>query len=372
MRKALLGVAAAVLLASAGLATACRRGETGYLAPRFTPDGAAVVMIVREARATVTGLGYETFTPPARSHVSRDRFSLVRVRLSDRAVERLVDLPPSPLEGRRLEVYRPRVYGSASAHLRWEQPGQLAYEVGVSIPRQPSSDQYRVRRRWDGASRSEVVAPDAWQPGATGMGGSEPSQLHGPHEVVAVSAGGAMPCAVVIVTEGRDRADPVIESDACRTAHPEGYPVAALASLLRRADIERAALLRDTNERLVAQARAAGLGEGDAALEAIAGMRRLGLYPKPAVLIAARADAADQAAPRVAISAEEFRVGLFADLREALDRPGEEVEKSMGDYVVHRDFDTSRQLNALLEGRGDVTFYVDADGALWRVHLDRP
>ena len=372
MRKALLGAAVVVLVASAGVATACRRGDTGYFAPRFTPDGSAVVLIVREARATVTGLGYETFTPPARSRVSRDRFSVVRVRLADRAVERLVELPPSPLEGRRIEVYRPRLYGSAHAHLRWEQTGQLAYEVGVSIPRQPSSDHYRVSRLWDGASRPEVVAAGAWQPGATGMSGAEPSQLHGPHEVVAVGAGGAMPCAVVIVTQGRDRADPVVESDACRKAHPDGYPVMALADLLRRADIERSALLRTTHERLVAEARAAGLGEGDAALEAIEGMRRLGLYPKPAVLVAARVEAADEAAPRVSISAEEFRVGLFADLREALDRPGEEVEKSMGEYVVHRDFDTSRRLNALLEERGDLTFFVEADGALWRVHLDRP
>jgi hypothetical protein len=372
MRKALLAAALAVLLASAGVAAACRQHDTGYFAPRFTADGSAVVMIVREARAMVTGLGYETFTPPARSRVSRDRFSLVRVRLADRKAEVLATFPPSPVEGRWIETYRPRIYGSATAHLRWAEPGALEYEIGVSIPKQPSSETYVLERRWDAGTRA-WIGGDTWRPGSTGMGGSDPSQLHGDREVVAVAAGGgAMACAVVIVTEGQARGEPVVESASCRKAHPDGYQADALTDLLRRDDIERAALLRSTHDRLVAEARARGRSEGDAAMDAIGGMRRLGLYPRPPMLVATRVEAADPSAPLFAISDEEFRVGLFADLREALDRPGEEVEKSSGAYIVHRDFDTSRQLNAFLTGQGDVTFFVDADGAVWRVHLDRP
>ena len=370
MRRALFAAAVAALVLAAGAVTACREREVGYFSPQFTPDGAAIVVIVREASATVLGPGIETFTPPARSQVSHDRFSLVRIRLSDRATETLAEFRPAPTEGRWFEVYRPRVFGSARAHLRWAAPATLEYEIGISIPRQPTSETWVLKRRWTPGSSARVK--DEWRPGSAVMGGIEPSQVHGAREVVAVAAGGAMACAVVVVNEGKPRADPLIESPSCRKRYPDGYAVAAIADSLRRADIERVALLKSTHERLVAEGRAGGLGEGDAALEAIRGMQRLGFYPKPPMLVARKVDTADPSIPVFAISDIEFQVGLFPDLRSALDHPGEDVEKSGGQYIIHRDFDTSRQLNAHLQGRGDVSFQLRADGALWLVRLDRP
>ncbi len=49
--------------------------------------------------------------------------------------------------------------------------------------------------------------------------------------------------------------------------------------------------------------------------------------------------------------------------------PGEEVEKA-GAYIIHRDFDTSRQINQYLADRQDTEFFVQADGALWRIVVD--
>ena len=139
---------------------------------------------------------------------------------------------------------------------------------------------------------------------------------------------------------------------------------------MRRAEIERVEHLRLTHERLVAEARARGLSEGDAALEAIDGMQRLGLYPKPSTLVVSPVERSQVGTPLVAISAEEFRVGLFSDIRKALDRPGEEVSKDTSPYIVHRDFDTSRQINAFLDGRTDTVFFLEADGRFWRVAVD--
>jgi hypothetical protein len=71
----------------------------------------------------------------------------------------------------------------------------------------------------------------------------------------------------------------------------------------------------------VAAARAKGLSEVDAALEAIRGMQRLGLYPKPSTMVATRALQVPAGAAVFTISDQEFRVGLFTDIRAAIDRP---------------------------------------------------
>jgi hypothetical protein len=368
VRKVLIAMLVLALVGTAGLIAAVRRSADGYFSPQFTPDGAAVVVVVRQARALVLGFGYETFTPPAHVLVTRDRFSVVRVALVDGRVETLTGFPASPVEGTWIQTYRPSLYGSAHGHLRWAAPEALEYEIGVTVPRQPTSDTYVTRRRWDGIKASWIESAP-WERGYTGMGGDEASQLNGDREVVAVRAGGAMPCAVVIVTKGQANARAVLEAAECREAHPDGYDVTALADVLRRSEIERLAHLERTHRDLVASARARGLSEGDAALEAIRGMQRLGLYPKPSTIVATRALQAPAGAAVFAISDEEFRVGLFTDIREALDRPGEEVEKA-GEYVIHRDFDTSRQINEHLADRQDREFYLQADGALWRLVVD--
>jgi hypothetical protein len=369
MRKWLLVPVGLALAGTAALVPACYKRDRGYFAPRFTPDGRAVVAVVRDSRAVVTGLGYEMFTPPARVYVARDRFSIVRIGLDDRRIDVLRTFPASPTEGTWIQTYRPRYYGQGSGHLRWTPDGELEHEIGVTVAKVPLSETFLVRRRWNNLTRTwDESAP--WAQGTTAMGGDEPSQLHGNREVAAVRAGGAMPCAIVVVTKGQPMASPLAESSECRAAHPDGYPVAGLIDVLRRAEIERVEHLRLTHERLVAEARARGLSEGDAALDAIDGMQRLGLYPKPSTLVVSPVERSQVGTPLVAISAEEFRVGLFSDIRKALDRPGEEVGKDTSPYIVHREFDTSRQINAFLDGRTDTVFFLEADASFWRVAVD--
>jgi len=370
MRKLVLAAAALGLVGTVALAASCRIAEVGYYSPQFSSDGRTVVVAVRDARAFVAGFGFESLTPPAHSYITHDRFSIVRLNVADRQAEVLARLPASPLEGAWIDTYRPRVHGSAAAHLRWAAGDSLEYEIAVTRPRQPTSDTYVIRNRWDAAA-SRWADSNGWERGSAGMGGTERSQLHGRREVVAVGGAGATACAVVIVTEGQSAAEVLAETPACRKAHPDGYHVSALQELLRRADLERIATLEATHARLVAEARARGLSEGDAMLEAIRGMQRLGLYPKPPTVTATRVPAAEASAPVFAISEEEFRVGLFQDLRDAIDHPGEEVEKA-GSYAIHRDFDTSRRLNSFLADQRDATFFVETGGAVWRMEVRRP
>jgi len=99
-------------------------------------------------------------------------------------------------------------------------------------------------------------------------------------------------------------------------------------------------------------------------------MQRLGLYPKPTTLVAARGGC-EGASPVFSISDMEFTVGLFPDIEQAIASPGTEVDKSMGDYVTHRDYSTSREINDYLKS-GHTSFVVRARGACWRLTIQRP
>ncbi len=122
------------------------------------------------------------------------------------------------------------------------------------------------------------------------------------------------------------------------------------------------------------QVSADGAGENEALLRAGKEMERLGYYPRSAYLVAReiRSEArADSVGPMFEIAAEEFQVGLFPDLERAIAHPGEEVDASMGGYIVHRDFTTSERLNAFLEQGGRV-FEVRTGGRRYEVTLVRP
>ena len=369
MRRWLYAVAALTVLAGAGLVAACTIHERGYLSPQFSADGSSVVVVVRDTRAVVLGFGYEMLTPPARTRILRDRFSIVRIALADRRQETLVELPASPLEGGWVQSYRPSLTGSVSAHLRWAAPEALEFEIAVSRPRQPTSETFVTRRRLNAGTAS--FDQTAWMPGHASMGGDERTQLHGDREVIVRRAAGALPCAVLIVAAGQPLASPLAEESTCRQAYPGGYPVADLTEAIRRPDIERVEHLKATHDRLVAEARAKGMAEGDAALAAIRGMQGLGLYPKPSTIVATPAEEPEAGAPVFDIARMEFVVGLFPDIEQAIRSPGVEVEKASGEYIRHDDYDTSRRINEFLARRSSSTFFVRTEGRLWKIVVTR-
>ena len=136
----------------------------------------------------------------------------------------------------------------------------------------------------------------------------------------------------------------------------------------RRAAIEHTALLEKSYADLVAEGRAQGLSEGAALLQAGKGMQRLGLYPKTPTITASRS-ACDALQPVFHISDQEFRVGLFQDIEQAIAHPGEEADFN-GSYVTHRDYNTSRLLNDFLADRAHREFLVDGRGGCWRLRID--
>ena len=100
-------------------------------------------------------------------------------------------------------------------------------------------------------------------------------------------------------------------------------------------------------------------------------MERLGFFPK-STTITARSAACGAGSPGFRISDEEFTVGLFSDIAAAIDRPGEEIDKTPGNYILHDHYPSGRDLNAFLEREGDATFHVDGRGGCWQLTVDRP
>jgi hypothetical protein len=153
-------------------------------------------------------------------------------------------------------------------------------------------------------------------------------------------------------------ASTLVETATCRRRYPSGIAPAILSAMSRRADIERAEGIRTTYADLVARGRAAGQNEGQAMLDAGKEMQRLGLFPRTTTLVAAPARC-EEVSPLFTISDMEFTVGLFSDTEAAIAKPGDEVDKSIGSYIRHDDFATSRQINEYLAA-GHSVFFVRA------------
>jgi hypothetical protein len=369
-RRIALGLVLVVLVAAIAAVALTTTSARGYFAPIFASDGASVYVLVRDVSASIVGPGYDTLTPPASVWIHRDRFSLVNIRLADGRVTVVREFPATPLEGARISTYHGSIFGESSAHLRWADPEHLDhamhldYELTVTRPDSPASRTFVIRRRWNSNSGATEDS-ESWQEGYASMSGDEPSQLAGDREVIPVRGPEGLPCAVVIL-QGNDAAASVVaDTGRCGDRYANGFTRDSLET--RRAAIERVANIQKTYAKLVAEGRAQGLSDGAAMLQANKGMQRLGLSPKAPTITAQSVPCGMP--PVFRISDQEFRVGLFQDIQQAIEHPGDDVDFS-GDYITHRDFTTSRALNDFLADREHREFTVDGHGGCWRMRID--
>jgi hypothetical protein len=363
LRKVAFALALLLVASVAALVWALTPRERGYFGPVFAPDGKSVYAIERDVSATIFGLGYEFWTPPAKVRIHRDRFRLVNIRLADVRVSTVQEFPKSPLEGTTITAYHGAIFGVAHGFLRWADPQHLDYALSVERTEIPSSRTFVVQRQWSKETQRFVEKPP-WQEGYSSGGGDVPEQLSGDLEVIAPSGDELLPCAIVVLRKIQPTARALIETPTCRKKYGD-YGAASMAAFSRRADIERTQTMARTYERLVAEGKARGLNEGVAMLEANKGMEDLGYYPKSPTITAHPAQC-EHVSPVFTISDEEFRVGLFQDIERAINHPGTAEERG-GTYVLHQNFDTSRKINEYLKERRDATFYVDGLGGCWQL-----
>ena len=354
----------------------------GVFAPAYDEAGEALYFVHRETRGTSIGPGWEHFTPPARASVSHDAFSLRRLDLASGRVEVLESWARSPLVDRTISTYRGRIFTVTLARIRVV-GDSVEYRVRMSVPRQPTSETYRLAGIWhpgggergggderaEPVERAEGVERAEWEEGHAELSGYDRTPLNGRWEAIAVPGPESYPSAIVAFDASTDEVRILVETPSYQRHHPGGVSVAWLHERARRTEIERIGDLRATRAELLERFRAEGLSDVEAGLAAIEEMRRLGLYPKPTTLTArplAGGEAPLDTWPILVVPDGEMRSGVFPDIEKALAAPGTEVEKSMGAYIIHRDYENSAKLNTYLDG-GGRTFYVTYDEVTYEV-----
>lgn len=63
--------------------------------------------------------------------------------------------------------------------------------------------------------------------------------------------------------------------------------------------------------------------------------------------------------------------GVFHDIEQAIASPGEEVDKDMGGYHIHRDYSNSARLNKFISA-GNTRFYVEYLGVTYELTIKPP
>lgn len=310
-------------------------------------------------------MGWEHFTPPASAYAFTDRVALVRVDVATGAVTTLERWSSTPVTRRLLRNYRNRIFNWMSVTIRPQRDGSVQYTAQISMPRVPSSEGHVLAGVWAPASSQR----GEWQRGSPQLGGSEPV-LADQTEVFAMPGPESFPCGIVLLDHAAMTPRPVTWTEACRQQHPEGPPVPKLMEVSRKADLDRIAEIGRVRDERVAKYRSEGRSEGEALLQSSRDLQNSGYLPRPPQLVAHPVGAGEAAdgRPVFDIADAEMASGIFPDLERALARPGAEVEKSMGRYIVHRDYGNSARLNAFLDG-GGREFLVRFREATYRVEV---
>ena len=372
-RRVFALVACGVLLAIFGLFWSMQQTHRGYFAPAFGPEGRYLYFIERQASGFAWGIGWEHFTPPASAFVLSDDFSLLRLHWESGAVEILESWQESPVKGRIIKEYRGRIFNTVSVRIRATEAGQAEYRIRMSIPVVPRSEIHRLVGNWQADGQGER---GTWEPGSVEQGGYDITPLNGPWEVMTLPGDESFPAAIVAVHSDDGSFKILRRNDEYEDLYPNGPPAALITERSRRGAIERLNTIRRTRGELLARFMAEGLREGEALLKVGKEMRRLGYYPKSTTMTARPlADAGSvsggDAPPLFEIAEAEMKSGIFPDIEQAIDRPGKAIDKTIGNYVIHRDYETSAALNALLK-RGATEFRLRYRGTTYEITIKRP
>ena len=354
----------------AGLAIAYTLGivprydaERTLHSPIFSADGRSVYLIERRVKGLSWGPGIEFFSSPAKVLFLSDRFSLDAVDLESGSVKTLHTWTV-PHEKTAWEEYRNRLFGIPGTELRVKE-GRIFFKIGLDVlPDGPNS---RVNEWLVGScdlSSGRVEETKTWDRGYEVPTPWPEETLSGDREVLNFKN------KEVLIYEHRTGGLRLLVAADPAAAVGRG----ALASLdvqqlSHRADLERLIGLRQTQQALERRFKEEGLPEGEAALRTSDEMEKLGLYPKSPKIVATLVAKPGDDYQTFAISRDEFRFGLFHDIEEAIKKPGEEIH-FWGNYIRHRDFDTSERLNKYLAA-GNTGFYVTTEGKTYLLKITK-
>ncbi|MFN0316711.1 MAG: hypothetical protein ACKVQA_16940 [Burkholderiales bacterium] len=338
-------------------------------APVFAADGQSIYYVRRRAQAFVIGFGAEFFTLPATVFLLSDHVTLERVALDSRKTETLLVWDRTPASGRRFDAYRRGAFAVFAAHLKPLEDG-VRYELGITLHRVPMARHYVSQGQWPAAQSKGAD----WREGYTGSALDYDAMVKDSHELLVLPGNTIYPSGVVLYDHSNGTSDVLVSSSNFPERYRSAIEKEELDLVSQFAQVQRLREMRAAKERIEAGLKAQGVPEHSAALQTIKEMQKLGYYRKPTTLTArllASNAVMNDGVPLVEITPEEFRFGIFPDIEKATAAPGEAIEKSMGDYIVHQDFGTSLKLNRLLDA-GTKRFWVRTGRAVYEITIEKP
>lgn len=343
---------------------ASRENYFGYLAAVWAPNGRYVFVLSRETSGTVSGFGWESFTPPARVSVNSDRLQLLRVNAETGETEILHEFDGSPLVGRSTGHYRGRIFNYVSAKLEADE-NAVRYVAQMSIPRVPSSESWQLAGEWS----EQGVTDSEWRENGARSTATPDSVLLNGVEVLMVPGEESFPAAVLLVeADGTYRV--LLKSAAFDRLYPAGVPAGLIAERSHRSGIERSRELTQVQTELVSRFIAEGMSEGEAMLRAHDEMVDLGYFARPPQIVATAVSAEPDGLRVFEIPGSYFVSGLFQDIAAAIESPGQEVAASTGTYLKYYDDELGPELREWIES-GNESFVVRSEGALYVLEIRR-
>jgi hypothetical protein len=331
-----------------------------FHSPIFSSDGSEIYFLSRSVSGVSWGPGIEFFTPPAKVFFLSDRISL---RALDIGTKKAITFYTwkIPHENGTREEYRSRLFGISRTELTRKGP-RVYFKIGLDVRKdRPGTsldewltgyydiDDRRITeaKRWE---QSHEI-PDPWPEDI----------LSGDFEVINYRN------KAILLREGKTgHVNTLASADGF---WPDSLKDIPIEDYSHRERLGRTKALRDHSARLVKKFEAMGFSEGEAALKAGDELEKMGLYPKSPRITARGVEKPAGDYSEFQISSEEFNFGLFPDIEKAIHEPGTEI-RFWGNYISHRDYDTSKRINEYLS-RGNTQFYVIAGGKIYLMTISR-
>ena len=334
-----------------------------FHAPVFGPDGRKVYYLSRNAWGISWGPGIEFFTPPASVLVISDWFLLQSTRL-DTGEETTVHSWRVNHAFKPKTQYRNYLFGIPECELKW-QGRTLQYKIGLDFlandPADLTVNEWTVGS-WN-VDSTNIIESDNWKSGYHSIDRWTEQILSGPFEIIDYKS-----LALILYDSGTETRKPLRVSSSFGWELREQVAKADLKDYTHRAQLERSRTIRETYAGTVAGLRARGLPEGEAMLQANDEMEKMGYYPKTPRLVAKKLENIQRGIAIFSITSDEFRFGLFQDIEKAIATPGAEVH-FWGNYITHRDFETSRKLNEHLAA-GNKTFIIKTEKEMFLISIN--
>ena len=247
----------------------------------------------------------------------------------------------------------------------------------MTVHQEPFAKEYLTSGVWTEAQHTAEISR-SWKESPCQVSGYDEWPIFGDWELMEVRGDQHFfTVAIVAYNHVTNSVKVLVKNKDYDRLYPGGVPLRQITEKTQRPAIERYQAMMRTHEELLQKYKAMGMTEIQAELRIGKDMQRLGYYPKTATIVARRLSREEAARTDFdkdalfSVAKDEMESGIFPDIEQAIDNPGEEIEKDFTDYITHRDYSNSARLNAFLK-TGKTQFYMRYLGQTYELTIRKP